>query len=243
MTALRSLLLWLPPFLLTACGSPPSAAPAVDPALATEASVKPGINESFLREGAAEQYTQRFETESREIFARRAEIVEAVGLRPGMAVADVGCGTGLFLGPFAKAVGPDGRVYAVDLAPGFVVLIENRARRLGLDNVTPIQCSERSSELPPDSVDLVFVCDTYHHFEYPRNTLASLHRALRPGGELVVIDFHRIEGVSSAWTLDHVRAGEEVVTAEIEAAGFARTEQRHDLLEQNYFLRFRRLDG
>lgn len=227
--------------VLAACAAPSTdVRPA---ALEAEQSVRPGINESFLREGAAGQFTQRFETESREIFARRADIVEAVGLRPGMTVADVGAGTGLFLGPFAEAVGPEGHVYAVDLSPGFVGLIENRARRLGLDNVTAVQCTAKSSELPADSVDLVFVCDTYHHFEYPRNTLASLHRALRPGGELVVVDFHRIEGESSAWTLEHVRAGEEVFTAEIEAAGFARVEQRHDLLEQNYFLRFRRLDG
>jgi cyclopropane fatty-acyl-phospholipid synthase-like methyltransferase len=226
--------------LLSACSAPTSVQ-TVD--LATEASVKPGINENFLREGAVEQYTQRFETESREIFSRRKEIVAALGLEPGMEVADIGAGTGLFLGPFAEAVGSDGHVHLVDISPGFVSLIENRIRRLGLEHASVQLCTDRSVELPPQSVDLVFICDVYHHFEYPRNTLASIHEALRPGGQVVVIDFHRIDGVTSEWTMNHVRAGEEVFTAEIEAAGFERLEQRHDLLEANYFLRFVRKDA
>ncbi|MEY2980483.1 MAG: Cytochrome peroxidase precursor [Planctomycetota bacterium] len=226
--------------LLSACSAPTSVT-AVD--LSTEESVKPGINENFLREGAVEQYTQRFETESREIFSRRKEIVAALGLEPGMEVADIGAGTGLFLGPFAEAVGPEGHVYLVDISPGFVSLIDNRIRRLGLEHATVGLCTDRSVELPKNSVDLVFICDVYHHFEFPRNTLASIHQALRPGGQVVVIDFHRIEGQTSEWTMNHVRAGEEVFTAEIESAGFERTEQRHDLLEANYFLRFVRKDA
>jgi cyclopropane fatty-acyl-phospholipid synthase-like methyltransferase len=225
---------------LSAC-SAPTAVQTVD--LSTEESVKPGINENFLREGAVEQYTQRFETESREIFSRRKEIVAALGLEPGMEVADIGAGTGLFLGPFAEEVGPEGHVYLVDISPGFVSLIDNRIRRLGLDHASVRLCTDRSVELPANSVDVVFICDVYHHFEYPRNTLASIYDALRPGGQVVVIDFHRIEGQTSEWTMNHVRAGEEVFTAEIEAAGFERVEQRHDLLDANYFLRFVRKDA
>lgn len=226
--------------LLAACSAPSTVSTAD---LAREESVKPGINENFLREGAVEQYTQRFETESREIFSRRKEIVAALGLEPGMEVADIGAGTGLFLAPFAESVGADGHVYLVDISPGFVSLIDNRIRRLGLEHASVSLCTDRSVELPKESVDLVFICDVYHHFEYPRNTLASIHEALRPGGQVVVIDFHRIEGVTSEWTMNHVRAGEEVFTAEIEAAGFERIEQRHDLLEANYFLRFARKDA
>ena len=96
--------------LLAACSAPSSVSTAD---LAREESVKPGINENFLREGAVEQYTQRFETESREIFSRRKEIVAALGLEPGMEVADIGAGTGLFTRPFAVAVGNQGRVIAV----------------------------------------------------------------------------------------------------------------------------------
>ena len=70
--------------------------------------------------------------------------------------------------------------------------------------------------------------------------MTSLHRALRAGGELVVVDFKRIPGQSSDWVTNHVRAGQEVFTAEIEAAGFKQTEQI-DLLKDNYLLRFRKV--
>jgi predicted methyltransferase len=96
-------------------------------------------------------------------------------------------------------------------------------------------------ELPQASVDLAFVCDVYHHFEYPSSSLASLRRAIRPGGTLVVIDFHRIPGKSSDFILKHVRAGQDVFTAEIEQAGFELVEELAiDGLSENYALRFRR---
>ena len=90
-------------------------------------------------------------------------------------------------------------------------------------------------------LDLVFICDTYHHFEYPQTTLASLHAALRPGGMLAVVDFERIEGVSRPWVLNHMRAGKEVFRSEIEAAGFRFLEEVEVAgLEENYLLLFRR---
>ncbi len=88
-------------------------------------------------------------------------------------------------------------------------------------------------------MDLAFICDVYHHFEYPHSSLASLHRALRPGGELVLVEFKRVPGQSSDWVLNHVRAGQEVFTAEIEAAGFKKA-QEINLLKENYILRFRK---
>ncbi|HXG47414.1 MAG TPA: methyltransferase domain-containing protein [Methylomirabilota bacterium] len=223
---------------LAGCSAPPQR-PAAVPA-APEASAKPGINEEFLKPGLnLTQWVERFEREGREIFTERERIVAAMKLRPGLAVADVGAGTGLFTPLLSRAVGPRGRVYAVDIAKDFLAHIERRAAAEGLHNVQTVLCTERSVELPPDSIDLAFICDTYHHFEYPRSTMASLHRALRAGGEVVLVDFKRIPGRSSEWVLNHVRAGQEVFTAEIEAAGFKLTEEA-DLLKDNYFLRFRK---
>lgn len=90
-----------------------------------------------------------------------------------------------------------------------------------------------------DSVDLVFICNTYHHFESPYRSLASIYRALRPGGLLVLIDFERIPGVSREFILGHVRAGKEVFRDEILDAGFApRDEVEVNAFEENYLLRF-----
>jgi predicted methyltransferase len=86
-------------------------------------------------------------------------------------------------------------------------------------------------------VDVAFVCDTFHHFEYPQSMLASLHRALRPEGQLIVIDYEKIAGQSSGWVMDHVRADKAAVIREIEAAGFRYVGEER-LLKGNYFLRF-----
>ncbi len=208
---------------------------------AQEASVKPGINEKFLDPALkVEEWTERFETESREIFHQRQEIVAAVGLKPGMAVADVGAGTGLFTLPFAEAVGTEGKVYAVEIAKTFLLHISTRAAAAKLTNVHPVHATERSVELPEASIDAAFICDVYHHFEYPQSSLASLHKALKPGGELILIDFKRIPGVTSDFIMGHVRAGQEVFEAEVTAAGFEKTGEVPDLLKENYFVKFRK---
>ncbi|MBL8866303.1 MAG: methyltransferase domain-containing protein [Planctomycetia bacterium] len=204
-----------------------------------EKSVKPGINDPF-KNPDVEKYKNTFEGESREVYLHREKIVAACGLKPGMVVADVGAGTGLHTRLFAKAVGDDGQVYAVDIAAKFLAHIQKTARDAKLRNVTPVLCNEDSVDLPKGSVDVAFVCDTYHHFEFPHRTLASLHRAIKPGGRLIVIDFKRIPGVSSDWTMNHVRAGQEVVEKEIAAAGFTKSEEVKDLLKDNYFVIFKR---
>lgn len=156
-------------------GAQPSAAPTDEP------SVKPGINKDFLDPALqVAKYEERFEGESREIFAQRARIAGLLDLKPGMAVADVGAGTGLFTRMFASKVGSEGTVYAVDIAKQFVEHVEKDAMAKGLQNVKGVVCTERSVELPAASVDLVFVCDTYHHFEYPKHTLASIRQRCGP---------------------------------------------------------------
>lgn len=87
------------------------------------------------------------------------------------------------------------------------------------------------------------MCDTYHHFEYPRATLASIRRALRPGGRLVVIDFERIPGKTRPWLLSHVRAGKAVFRGEVEKAGFAFVREAEiEGFRENYFLLFRKAE-
>ena len=209
---------------------------------AEEESVKPGINDRYLAPDLeVEEWVERFEGESREIFRSRHAIVEAMALRPGMTVADVGAGTGLFVPLLAGAVGSDGRVFAVDISPGFATHLRDRVAEAALGNVSVVLSSERSVTLPTESTDLLFVCDVYHHFEYPEATLASILRALRPGGEFIVIDFERIPGVSPEFVFGHVRAGKETFTEEIRDAGFELVEEvALDGLEDNYFLRFRK---
>jgi ubiquinone/menaquinone biosynthesis C-methylase UbiE len=205
---------------------------------AQEKSVRPGINEPF-RDPNVEDFIGKFEIESREVFTRRADIVAACGLRPGQTVADVGAGTGLFTRLFSPQVGETGRVIAVDIAQKFLDHIESTTRQAGLRNIETRLCQADSIGLPPNSVDLVFICDTYHHFEFPTKTMQSVFRALKPGGRVVLIDFRRVEGQSTDWVLTHVRAGQEVFEAEVAAVGFKKLKEPLRLKE-NYLMMFQK---
>ena len=217
--------------------------------LAREKSVKPGINDSFKGDVDVSKYEARFEGESREVYKHRQEILDATGLKPGMRIADIGAGTGFFTMLFAERTGAEGGAVAVDIAPNFISHIDKQAKERGLKNVETVLCKEDSVELPDGSVDLVFICDTYHHFEYPRSTLASIYSALRPGGEMVIVDFFRteenIEHLPSDrqdWIRGHVRADRDEVTKEIEAAGFQALLDgpKTPYLTENYMTRFRK---
>ncbi len=201
--------------------------------------VGPNMN-AYYYDADPDHWAEIFERSGREVFDRRFQVVDALGIEPGMRIADVGAGTGLYTMLFARAVGPAGRVYAVDISASFVESIEARAAEYHVDNVIPVVNDQQSTTLPPDSVDLVFLADTYHHFEYPRAMLASIHQALVPGGALAIIDFRRLPGVSNPWIMGHVRAGREEVIDEVEAAGF-RFEDEPLKLRGNYFLRFRKV--
>lgn len=206
---------------------------------AQDKSVRPGINKPFQNPDVKD-FVGKFEGESREVSTKRKEIVAACKLKRGMAVADVGAGTGLFTRLFAAEVGDKGKVYAVDISEKFIEHIDKTCDKAGLKNVKGIVCTQTSTELPENSVDRVFICDTYHHFEFPTRTMNSIHRALREGGQVIVVDFQRIPGKSREWILNHVRAGRETVEKEIVSCGFKKVGEEK-FLEENYLIRFEKV--
>jgi ubiquinone/menaquinone biosynthesis C-methylase UbiE len=126
---------------------------------AQEESIRPGINKPFENPDV-ENWLARF----------------------GMDVADIGAGTGFYTMLFAQEVGPDGTVYALDIAENFITYIEGTAKELGLANVKGIANPPDATTLAPNSVDVVFLAHAYHHFEYPYKMLDSIRSALRPDG-------------------------------------------------------------
>lgn len=226
--------IFLGPFVLLALFTLSARNPAQDK------SVRPGINDPF-KNPDVKKYQETFEGESREVYAKRKEIVAAVGLKPGMAVADVGAGTGLYTRLFAAEVGPTGTVYAVDIAEKFLEHIAKVNSEVGITNVTSVLCKADSVELRTGSIDLAFICDTYHHFEFPHRTMASIHKALKPGGRVVLVDFRREEGKSRDWVLSHVRAGQDVFEKEIAEAGFQKVKEEKTILKENYLVIFEKV--
>jgi ubiquinone/menaquinone biosynthesis C-methylase UbiE/rhodanese-related sulfurtransferase len=209
-------------------------------AVAQEKSVRPGINKPFSSPDVV-AFVERFEREGREVYDFRQEIVDNCRLRPGMVVADIGAGTGLFTRMLAPRVGPTGQVYAVDISKDFVEHVTKSCQKNGWKHVKGVVCTATSAELPDNSIDLVFICDTYHHFEFPYRTIRSIRRALRPNGSIVLVEYHREKGKSTDWIMNHVRAGKETFQREIELAGFEVAEDK-DFMVQSYWLRFRKAD-
>ena len=209
------------------------------PLLAQDKSIRPGINDNFKNPNV-DEWVARLETESREPYAKRNEIVAATGVKPRDIVADVGAGTGLFTAMFAGKVGSNGHVYAVDIAASFLQHISDIAAKQRLDNICPVLCQQDSIALPASSVDVAYVCDTYHHFEFPQRTLASIRKALRPNGRLIVVEFHKVPGVTPKDRLEHVRAPQDVVEKEVAMAGFKKIGQPTPGLKENYLDIFQR---
>ena len=204
-----------------------------------EEGAKAEINRPYLVDTDVERWKKGFENEGREVYAKRMVILDAASVKPGMAVADIGAGTGLFTMLFAKAVKPGGRVYAVDISITFIEHIEKTAKAQGADNVTAVLADGTGVGLADASVDLAYLSDVYHHFERPAQTLAAIRRAIKPGGRMVVIDYERIPGVTPSSRIAHLRLDKATAIREIEAAGFTLVEEKK-LMQENYFAVFRR---
>ncbi len=184
-------------------------------------------------------WLERLEVNSRELYNARGGVAEAVELREGARVADIGAGTGVYSLLFAEKVGPEGVVYAVDIEPRFLTLINQRADDLGLNNVVSVLGRDDSITLPPGSVDVVFICDTYHYIDDPAALLKTAFAALRSGGALYIVDYDLKEGVAPPPDKRQVHAGKESVSEAVEAIGFDEAEAIEvPGLVENYMLRF-----
>jgi ubiquinone/menaquinone biosynthesis C-methylase UbiE len=205
-------------------------------AAAQEQSVRPGINRHF-EEPDWQYWVNTFERPGREVYDRRHAIVAASKVGPGMRIADIGAGTGLFTRLFAPAVEPGGKVYAIDISSTFIDNIQRTCHEQDLSNVQGIVNTPHDIGLPANTIDLAFITDTYHHFEYPQQTLASIRQALRNDGRVIIIDFRRDPRISSNWVMGHVRGNKAQVIQEVQAAGF-RLVDDNPLMRRNYFLEF-----
>ena len=240
------------PLVLSACAAPepvptpPSAEGAAPTAgrSAAEPAVRADINASYLSDGLdPARLDAGFSSESRETFAAREAVTAALGLVPGDVIADVGAGTGIYLAPFSAAVGPEGAVIAIDIAPKLVAYIDARAAREGLGNVRAQLGGTADTGLAPGSVDHVFTANVYHHFERPLAMNRHLFGAIRPGGTYAVLDFRRDDGASD-FVRRHVRQDMATLIEEAAAAGFVFDGERAvPGLEENYLVVFRRPEG
>ena len=177
-----------------------------------------------------EEYVKLLEGAERVARMQVSRVVSALQLKPGMRVADIGAGSGLFTRPIAQAVAPGGTAYAVDIDAGLLTIIARSAREQDLANIETVLAAAHDPKLP-QPVDVMFICDALHHIQNQAEYLKGLRKYLKPGGRIAVIDFSERwpEGHESmAFTLTQLDAW-------MRAAGFTR-QTSHEWLENSFFV-------
>jgi SAM-dependent methyltransferase len=177
------------------------------------------------------------DTPERERWQMPGEVLRALALPAGAAVADVGAGTGYFSVRLAAAVGAGGRVYATDVQDEMLRALERRVARERLANVTVVRAGFDDPALPDACCDLVLLANVYKEIDQRPAYLRRLARALRDGGRIAIIEFR--PGSRGPGPPEDARLAEERVVAELGEAGFVLAE-RHDFLPRQYFLVFAR---
>jgi ubiquinone/menaquinone biosynthesis C-methylase UbiE len=167
------------------------------------------------------------------------ELIAAMELQPGMTVADIGTGVGYMLPFLSQAVGPSGKVLAEDIFDDFLDQAKTRGAKEQLTNVTFIKGTERDPSLPDNSVDVALALDSYHHYDYPGEMLAGIHRGLRDGGRLVVVEYYKNKtAMPGGNALQHIRLDKPDVAKEIEANHFKLLSEREHIKDVQYMLVF-----
>jgi SAM-dependent methyltransferase len=160
-----------------------------------------------------------FDDPARDAWQKPAQVAEALQLRPGSVVADVGAGTGYFVPYWSRAVGERGAVFAVDVEPGLVAHLRDRAEKEATANVVPILGSAGNPRLPPAVVDVAVLVNTYHHIDLRRDYFRRFRRFLAPEGRLVIVDWRAEGEMPVGPPLDH-RVPAAQVVEELAAAGY-----------------------
>ncbi len=129
------------------------------------------------------------EREERSREERPDLLLPELHLQPGMAVADIGAGTGYYSRLMSKIVGPKGVVYAVDVQPQMVSMLKEVTAKPEFSNIKPVLSSVSDVKLPPASIDLAIMVDVYHELEFPHEVIESMISALKPGGRIVFVEY------------------------------------------------------
>lgn len=145
-------------------------------------------------------------------------LLKALQVKEGQTVADIGCGNGFYTLQLAKLVGPQGRVYAVDIQPEMLELLNERAAQAGIKNIELILSTPADPKLPPRELDMVLLVDVYHEFAYPEQMLGAMRSSLKPTGHVALAEY-RMEDPSVPIKLLHKMSKKQMLK-EYTASGF-----------------------
>jgi ubiquinone/menaquinone biosynthesis C-methylase UbiE len=205
------------------------------------AQVAKKANENYQTEQGRASVAKGLGSADRDQKQRPEELVKALGIKPGMTVADVGTGVGYMLPYLSPAVGAQGKVLAEDIFDDFLNKARAAAEKAGLNNVEFVKGTEHSANLPAGGVDLILALDSYHHFNYPQEMLAGFKSALNPDGRLAIVEYYKREGAMGGGNsaLTHIRLDDADLIKEVQAAGFALIVEKEHIPKSQYIAIFR----
>ena len=180
-------------------------------------------------------YIAMLEDPARDAYQKPHEVVMALGLKEGETIADIGAGSGYFAFRFSRHVGENGRVYAVDINPEMIVYMNRRIRDMKVKNMVTVLSAPDDPLLMDGSIDRFFICETWHHIQNQTQYLVLIMKMLKPGGQVVMIDFQKRD--LPVGPPNEMKIAREDVIKQLQAAGF-QLEKENSFLPYHYFLVF-----
>lgn len=203
------------------------------------AQVATQANEAYQTHEGRENVAKALSDPAREERQHPRDIVDALDLKPGASVADVGTGVGFMLPYLSHAVGDTGHVIAEDIQSDFLDQAKMKAQLSRLNNVQFVLGTDRDPKLPADSLEGVLVLDVYHHFDYPEAMLEHISDSLLSDGKLVIVEYFKRPGAmpnnDPNFAVRHTRLDEDDLIKEVEANGF-RLVSKRDLAPKSQYI-------
>lgn len=203
------------------------------------AQVAKEANSQYQTAEGRKQVAANLDAPDRQQRQRPGQLVRAMGVMPGMAVADVGTGIGYMLPFLSRGVGPMGRIFAEDIFDDYLAAAKQRAEETHLNNVVFIKGNEKDPKLPDGTLDRVLVMDVYHHFDYPEAMLAGIYKGLKPDGRLAIVEYYKNEtAMPNGRALTHIRLAMPDVIKEVQANHFHLVAESERIKDVQYMLIF-----
>ena len=198
-------------------------------------------NERYKTQEGRTAVAQTLVAEGREKEQRPRELLTEIGVGTGMVIADVGTGAGFMLPYMSEMVGPKGKVYAEDIFPDFLAKAKKNAADHKLANVEFIGGTDHDPKLPANTFDRILIMDAYHHFDYPKEMLAVVSKALKANGTLAIVEYHKERFANQkGGDPNHVRFDAAGLVKEIEGYGFTQVSQKDFIPKMQYITLFKK---
>jgi SAM-dependent methyltransferase len=207
--------------------------------LAASAQVADKANEGYKTHEGRENVAKGLGDPTREDRQRPRDVIDAMDLKAGGTVADVGTGVGFMLPYLSHAVGDTGHVIGEDIQTDFLDKAKMKAQLSRLSNLQFVLGTDRDPKLPADSLEGVLALDVYHHFDYPEAMLEHIRDSLLSDGKLVIVEYFKRPGAMPGGdpnrAVEHIRLDQDDLIKEVEANGF-RLVSKRDLVPKSQYI-------